>query len=56
MYLCRKLIDASYKDIGRSFGKRDHSTVINACEKVESMMQKSDAYAQAIRELESKIH
>ena len=56
MYLCRKLIDASYKDIGRSFGKRDHSTVINACEKVETMMQKSEAYSQAIRELESKIH
>ncbi len=35
MYLCRRLTDASYPQIGEQFGGRDHSTVIHACEKVE---------------------
>ncbi len=35
MYLCRKLTDASYPQIGEQFGGRDHTTVIHANEKVE---------------------
>jgi len=34
MYLCRELTAASLKDIGQSFGGRDHGTVIHACKKV----------------------
>ena len=35
MYLVRKLVGASYPSIGRSFGGRDHSTVIHACGVIE---------------------
>ncbi len=35
MYLCRELINSSYSEIGESFGGRDHSTVINAFNKIE---------------------
>jgi len=56
MYLCRKLLDAPYKDIGISFGNRDHSTVINACEKVERNMNSSLLFKDVIVELESRIH
>ena len=35
MFLCRKLTDASYPQIGEQFGGRDHTTVIHANEKVE---------------------
>lgn len=34
MYLCRDLAKMQYKNIGVSFGGRDHSTVMHACEKI----------------------
>lgn len=36
MYLARKVILCSYPDIGKCFGGRDHTTVIHACQMVES--------------------
>ena len=36
MYLSRKLLDASYVEIGEKFGGKDHSTVIHACSKIKS--------------------
>ena len=56
MYLCRKLLDAPYKEIGNEFGKRDHSTVISACEKVESLIKVEPAYLKAINEIEKKLN
>lgn len=35
MYLCRELAKMQYKNIGNAFGKRDHSTVMHACNKIE---------------------
>ena len=55
MYLCRKLVDASYKEIGYEFGKRDHSTVITSCEKVEKLVKTDPLYAKAVSELEKNI-
>ena len=34
MYLSRMLTDLSLTDIGSAFGKRDHTTVMHACDKV----------------------
>ncbi|MBR0462711.1 MAG: chromosomal replication initiator protein DnaA [Erysipelotrichaceae bacterium] len=56
MYLCRKLIDAPYKEIGNEFGKRDHSTVISACEKVESLIKSDPSYLKAIDEIKKKLN
>jgi chromosomal replication initiator protein len=36
MYLAREVIRCSYPDIGKCFGGRDHTTVIHACQTVES--------------------
>lgn len=55
MYLCRKLLDSTYDDIGREFGGRDHSTVINAIEKVEKNIQTDSLYLKAINEIESRL-
>ena len=55
MYLCRKLIDSPYKEIGNEFGKRDHSTVMSACEKVEKLIKTDPAYLKAINEIEKLI-
>ncbi|HEY1831291.1 MAG TPA: chromosomal replication initiator protein DnaA [Acidimicrobiales bacterium] len=39
MYLVRELTDYSYPAIGRVFGKRDHTTVIHAVDKISRQMQ-----------------
>ncbi len=35
MYFCREVAKMQYKSIGNAFGKRDHSTVMHACNKIE---------------------
>ncbi len=39
MYLARDLTNASLKEIGQSFGGRDHGTVIHACKKIGEAIQ-----------------
>jgi chromosomal replication initiator protein len=39
MYLTRQLTGSSYHQIGKYFGGRDHTTVLHACRKTESMIQ-----------------
>lgn len=55
MYLCRELLDLPFSKIGEEFGKRDHSTVLSACEKVKKNIQKDMLYRQAVTELEVRI-
>lgn len=55
MYLVRKHLDLPYKEIGEKFGKRDHSTVINACERVEKNIRKDDFYKKAVEDIETLI-
>lgn len=38
MYLCKKLTTKSLPDIGRSFGGKDHATVIHAVKKVNELL------------------
>lgn len=35
MYLCRELANMSFPKIGEEFGKRDHTTVMHGCNKIE---------------------
>ena len=39
MYLCRDLANMPYKKIGEDFGKRDHTTVMHACGKIEQELK-----------------
>ena len=39
MYLCRKMTDASLKNIGNLLGKRDHTTIINGEKKIEAELK-----------------
>jgi chromosomal replication initiator protein len=60
MYLCRKMTDASYPQIGEQFGGRDHTTVIHANDKVEKDLD-LDAQLQSTinvltRKLDPNIH
>lgn len=56
MYLCRNILDVPYKEIGNEFGNRDHSTVINACEKVESLIKTDQNYSKAIDEIKARMN
>ena len=38
MYLARKLVKASYPELGQRFGGKDHTTVMAACKKIEELM------------------
>lgn len=42
MYLCREIADIPYKKIGDDFGKRDHSTVMHACDKIAKDIKQKD--------------
>ena len=55
MYLCRKLLDAPYKDIGNEFGKRDHTTVMSACERIEKLIKTDPLFLKAINDIETRL-
>ncbi len=55
MYLCRKLTDASYPQIGEQFGGRDHTTVMHAYDKIEKEFISDQEVSQLINELSKKI-
>ena len=55
MYLCRKHLDLSFLAIGKEFGNRDHSTVLNANNKIERLLRKDINYQVAITEIENSF-
>ena len=56
MYLIRKYLNKSLVDIGRAFGGKDHTTVINSLRKIETKMEKDPTLRKDIEYLENKIH
>jgi chromosomal replication initiator protein len=55
MYLSRELTSSSLPRIGKSFGDRDHSTVIYAVSKVSDLINKDKSVYKQIQEITSKI-
>jgi len=49
MFLCRDLTDASFPEIGRDFGGKDHTTIIHACKQMKKI-QETDATLRATLE------
>jgi chromosomal replication initiator protein len=43
MYLVRKTAKLSFPEIGHKMGKRNHSTVISACRRIDRAVQRNDA-------------
>jgi chromosomal replication initiator protein len=37
MYLCKEITSFSYPEIGKAFGGKDHTTVMHAVKKIESL-------------------
>jgi chromosomal replication initiator protein len=55
MFLCRKLTDSSFPEIGQRFGGKDHSTVISACNKIKDLSEKDLSVRTAVETLERQL-
>jgi chromosomal replication initiator protein len=56
MYLIKKFLDKSLVDIGKAFGGKDHTTVMNALERVQHLQSIDQDIMKDIEELETRIH
>jgi chromosomal replication initiator protein len=54
--LTREATDLSLPQIGRLYGGRDHSTVLNSLRRVEANLGVDDELAHKVRELRTRIH
>ena len=55
MYLCKALTSYSYPEIGKAFGNKDHTTVIHAVKKIESILEIDQKLKKQILELKEAI-
>jgi chromosomal replication initiator protein len=51
MAMAKELTNHSLPEIGRSFGGRDHTTVLHACRKIEELIESSEDMKQAYNNL-----
>ncbi|GIL17187.1 MAG: chromosomal replication initiator protein DnaA [Oligoflexia bacterium] len=56
MYLIKKHLDKSLVDIGRAFGGKDHTTVMNSLERVQFLQNTDGDIKNDIEELTTRIH
>ena len=55
MYLCKTMTPRSLPDIGKRFGNRDHTTVLHAIRKIESLIAKDELLRREIESLRRRI-
>lgn len=51
MYIARTLTEASFADVGKYFGNRDHTTVLHAVRKIQSQLEKDTPLKQLVDEI-----
>jgi chromosomal replication initiator protein len=56
IFLTRDLTDLSLPQIGRLYGGRDHTTVLNSLRRVEANLDEDQDLAEKVRELRGAIH
>ena len=56
MFLIKNNLDKSLVEIGRAFGGRDHTTVLNALRKIEKELTKNSDLKKDFEDLQSRIH
>lgn len=55
MFLARELTDASFPEIGRDFGDKDHTTIIHACKQIDRALKNDSALRATIESLREAI-
>jgi chromosomal replication initiator protein len=56
MFMVKKHLDKSLVEIGRNFGGRDHTTVLNAMHRIESQLIENSDLKRDFDEIETRIH
>lgn len=56
MYLCRTETDASFPQIGRRLGKRDHTTIMHGFEKIDSRVDMDSNLRRDILEIKAALY
>ncbi len=55
MYLCRQRLKSSFPELGRAFGNRDHTTVMSAVRRVETLRKRDPQVNAHLEELERRL-
>ena len=55
MYLCKRLTNRSYPEIGRAFGGKHHTTVIHSFEKIQSMAATDSSFQRLLLDLAESL-
>ncbi|MCS7249505.1 MAG: chromosomal replication initiator protein DnaA [candidate division WOR-3 bacterium] len=56
MYLCRRYLNMSLLEIGSYFGKKDHTTVLYACCRIEEMRKNDIKFSEILTRIINKIN
>src|SRR6266403_5153305 len=55
MYLARQLTHASLAEVGRAFGGKDHTTVLHAVDKIQTLLQEDPKFKKTVDTLTQSI-
>ncbi len=55
IYLCRTLLNMTFEDIGNEFGNRDHTTIMNACLKIEQLYKNDEVYKLTVNKIKKLL-
>ncbi|HHT24832.1 MAG TPA: chromosomal replication initiator protein DnaA [Clostridiaceae bacterium] len=55
MYLCRNLLNMTYKDIGDDFGNKNHATVMHACDRIKEELDNNLELENSIKEINLRL-
>jgi chromosomal replication initiator protein len=55
MYLSHKILKATLAEIGDFYGKRDHTSVMHAVNKIEQQIRMDQKWAQTVLEIENSL-
>ena len=56
MFLCKSLTSFSYPEIGKAFGGKDHTTVLHAVKKIESLISVDEKLKKQVSHLKKTIY
>ena len=55
MFLCRKLLNLSFPEIGEIMGGKDHSTVIHSCRKISQLLENNQELRALIEKITNRL-
>ena len=56
IYQIRRMTNLSLKEIGQEFGGRDHSTVLNALNRIEDLVKTDPEKAEIVKDITTNIN